>query len=392
MADLKPFKLAIVTGEESGDLLGADLVRSLQKQIGQRPLQLVGVGGDHLAALGLKSLINQHDIALVGISAVLTRLPQLIYKISSVAKAIIAAKPDCLVIIDSPDFTHRVAKKVRAADPSIRIVNYISPSVWAWRPERAKAMRGYIDHVLTILPFEVDVLRRLDGPPATFVGHRLVSYPPLLAARETQIAQALDPHDHPPPTVLVLPGSRRSEIRSLMQPFGNAVAELAQRMPNLRIVLPTLPSVVGLVRELCQDWSVKPEIVVGEEEKYRAFSHARGAIAASGTVSLELALARVPAVLAYKADWFAKVFIAPRITIWSAALPNIITDQALVPESFNEAVRPGMLARQVESLMIEGPSRQAQLDGFDRMLDLMRTDEPAGEIAARQVLAVVSGK
>lgn len=392
MADLKPFKLAIVTGEESGDLLGADLVRSLQKQIGQRPLQLVGVGGDHLAALGLKSLINQHDIALVGISAVLTRLPQLIYKISSVAKAIIAAKPDCLVIIDSPDFTHRVAKKVRAADPSIRIVNYISPSVWAWRPERAKAMRGYIDHVLTILPFEVDVLRRLDGPPATFVGHRLVSYPPLLAARETQIAQALNPHDNQSPTVLVLPGSRRSEIRSLMQPFGNAVAELAQRMPNLRIVLPTLPSVVGLVRELCQDWSVKPEIVVGEEEKYRAFSQARGAIAASGTVSLELALARVPAVLAYKADWFAKVFIAPRITIWSAALPNIITDQALVPESFNEAVRPGMLARQVESLMIEGPSRQAQLDGFDRMLDLMRTDEPAGEIAARQVLAVVSGK
>ncbi|MGH6763141.1 MAG: lipid-A-disaccharide synthase [Phyllobacterium sp.] len=382
-----PLKLAIVAGEESGDLLGADLVNSIRKRLAGRTVQLVGVGGDHLSALGLKSMINQHDIALVGLSAVLVKLPQLIYKISKVANAIIAAKPDCLIIIDSPDFTHRVAKKVRAADPSIPIVNYISPSVWAWRPQRARIMRSYIDHVLTILPFEVQALRDLDGPDATYVGHRLVSHPPLIAARQTQLERAAF-HDRAGPdnTILILPGSRRSEIRSLMGPFGLAVQELKERNPDLSFVLPTLPSVEGLVREEMQSWPVQIDVVIGEDAKYRAFSVARAALAASGTVSFELALARVPTVLAYKADWFAKVFIAPRIRIWSAALPNIITDSALVPETFNESIRPGLLARQIEGLVPNGPKRQAQLNGFDRLAEIMATERPSGEIAAEKII------
>ena len=170
MAGEPPLRLAIVTGEESGDLLGADLVEALRRRY-RGEVTLTGVGGEHLAALGLDSFFDQHDIALVGLSAIVRKLPQLIRRINQLANAIVAAKPDCLVIIDSPDFTHRVARKVRAADPSIPIINYISPSVWAWRPERARAMRSYIDHVLAILPFEVQALKDLDGPPATYVGH-----------------------------------------------------------------------------------------------------------------------------------------------------------------------------------------------------------------------------
>ena len=385
-----PLKLAIVAGEESGDLLGADLVKSIRQRFPGRPVELIGVGGDHLGALGLQSIINQHDIALVGLSAVLMKLPQLIHKISKVAKTIITGKPDCLIIIDSPDFTHRVAKKVRAADPSIPIVNYISPSVWAWRPERARIMRDYVDHVLTILPFEVDALRELDGPQATYVGHRLVSHAPLIEARHVQLERAAT-HDRgvQDNAVLVLPGSRRSEIRSLMEPFGQAVQELKQRNSDLSFVLPTLPSVRGLVEEHLKDWPVQAEVVVGEDAKYQAFSTARAALAASGTVSLELALARVPTVLAYKADWFAKTFIGPRIRIWSAALPNIITDSALVPESFNETIRSGLLARQIEGLIHNGPKRQAQLNGFDRLVEIMATERPSGEIAAEKVLELI---
>jgi lipid-A-disaccharide synthase len=384
----KSMHLAIVTGEESGDLLGADLVQALRRQY-EGDVSLSGVGGEHLAALGLDSLFDQHDIALVGLSAIVKKLPQLVRRISLLAKAIIAAKPDCLVIIDSPDFTHRVARKVRAADPSIPIVNYISPSVWAWRPERAKAMRSYIDHVLTILPFEVAALEELGGPPATYVGHRLVSYAPLLEAATRNQARDASLSDREDKNLVILPGSRRSEITSLAEPFGETVDLLARRGNRINVVLPTLPKVEPLVRQLTASWKVQPKIVVGEAERLKAFAEADAALAASGTVSLELALARIPTVLSYKPDWLARTFLAPRITIWSAALPNIIADEPVVPEYFNIFVRAGSLARQIEQLLVPGHRRSAQLASFDKISRLMQTDRPAGEIAAEKVLEFV---
>jgi lipid-A-disaccharide synthase len=391
MAVERPLRLAIVTGEESGDLLGADLVLALRHQH-KNDVNLMGVGGDHLAELGLVSLFDQHEIALVGLSAIVRKLPQLIRRISQLASAIVAAKPDCLVIIDSPDFTHRVARKVRAADPSIPIINYISPSVWAWRPERAKVMRAYIDHVLVILPFEVQALKDLDGPPATYVGHRLVSHAPLLEAARQNRAREQVSGERVEKNLVILPGSRRSEITSLIEPFGETVELLASRGNRIKYTLPTLPRVEQLVRKLTAGWKVQPHIVVGEVERLRTFSEADAALAASGTVSLELALARIPTVLSYKPDWLARTFLAPRIKIWSAALPNIIADEPVVPEYFNIFVRPGPLARQIEQLMMPGHRRSAQLQSFDKISTLMRTERPAGEIAAEKVLELAIRK
>ncbi|GAB1582069.1 lipid-A-disaccharide synthase [Phyllobacterium phragmitis] len=388
MARKLPLKIAIIAGEESGDLLGADLIDALRGQT-DRLVNLVGVGGTHLQERGLKTLFDPGEIALMGLSAVLQNLPRLVLRIAQTAKAVVAAKPDCVVIIDSPDFTHRVARKIRAADPGIPIVKYIAPTVWAWRPQRAKAMRAYVDHVLTILPFEVDVLKRLSGPPATYAGHRLASYKPILDVRADRMSREASRTDGDERTLLVLPGSRRSEIKTLMEPFGKAVAELAQRVETLHVVLPTLPAIEPMVRSLSSGWPVKPLVVTGEEEKWKAFGQADAALAASGTVSLELALAHVPTVLAYKVDWFAKQFLMPRITTWSAALPNIIADEAIIPEHFNEFVRPGLLARQLDRLMQPGPAREAQIAGFRHIADLMRTDRPAGEIAAGVVLDLV---
>ena len=167
-----PLKIGIVAGEESGDLLGADIVAALKAATG-REVELVGVGGRHLRAHGLRPLFDAGDIALMGFSAVFRDLPRLVRRIGETARAIAAAAPDCLVTIDSPDFTLRVARKVRAANPDIPIVHYVCPSVWAWRPGRAAAMKPYVDHVLCILPFEPAELQRLGGPPGTFVGHRL---------------------------------------------------------------------------------------------------------------------------------------------------------------------------------------------------------------------------
>lgn len=388
MKAARPLRIAIVAGEESGDQLGADLVRALRTQHGGA-VELMGVGGDHLRELGLDSLFDQQDIALVGLTAVVKKLPQLIRRIGLVANAIVSWKPDCLIIIDSPDFTHRVARKVRAASPSIPIVNYISPSVWAWRPERAKAMREYIDHVLVILPFEVDALKELGGPPATYVGHRLVSYAPLMEAAAHNRDRAAGIDNQGARNIVVLPGSRRSEITTLAAPFGEAVDLLAERGNNIRVTIPTLPKVEPLVRELTAGWKVRPEIVVGETARLKAFSTADAALAASGTVSLELALARVPTVLSYKPDWLARTFIAPRIKIWSAALPNIIADAPVVPEYFNQFVRAGVLARQIEQLIKPGLRRRAQLESFDEIARLMRTERPSGELAAGRVLQLV---
>lgn len=384
----RPLKIAIVAGEESGDLLGADLIDALRLQT-DRLVDLVGVGGDHLAARGLKTFFDPHEIALMGLGAIIKNLPGLVLRIRQTARQIVAEKPDCVLLIDSPDFTHRVAKKIRAADPSIPIVKYIAPSVWAWRPQRARAMRAYIDHVLTVLPFEVDVMERLNGPQATYVGHRLSSYAPIIETRAAQLALEPQRSEAGKHTLLLLPGSRRTEIQMLMAPFGKAVEELSQRVEKLEVILPTLPRIEAMVRDLSRDWAVKPLIVVGDEEKWKAFARADAALAASGTVSLELALSRIPSVLSYKADWFARKFLMPKITIWSAALPNIIADEPVVPEFFNEFVRPGMLARNLERLMRPGSARQAQLDGFDAVASVMATERPSGEIGARVLLDAI---
>lgn len=381
----KPLKIGIVAGEESGNLLGVDLIQALREKSG-RDIELVGVGGAELGEMGLKSLFDSDEIALIGLGAVLKKLPKLMARIKETATYLAEQKPDCVILIDSPDFTHRVAKKLKYIDASIPVIKYIAPSVWAWRPERAKKMCAYIDHVLVVLPFETDVLRKLNGPPATYVGHRLLSDPDLLSVR----IKRQQKKTNTAPNLVILPGSRRSEIHGLMPAFGEAVAILAERIENLHVTLPTLPRHEAFVHKEVESWKVKPEIIVGAQEKWKSFVAADAALAASGTVSLELALSGIPMVLSYRADYFAKLFILPKVTIWSAALPNIIADEPIVPEYFNEFIRPGMLARQVERLMKESPVRQAQLEGFSRVWSTMKTEKPSGKLAADAVLTLLA--
>ncbi|MDP3525487.1 MAG: lipid-A-disaccharide synthase, partial [Hoeflea sp.] len=204
-------RLAIVAGEPSGDILGADLVGALEAATGAAPV-LIGVGGERLIARGLTSLFDYSELSIIGFSAVILNLPNLILRIRQTADAIIAARPDCLVIIDSPDFSHRVARRVRQALPDLKIINYVCPTVWAWKPERAPAMRAWVDHILSIFPFEAEIVRRLDGPPLTYVGHRLMDDPGLMAARAVQKARRVAGVGTAPPVCLILPGSRRAEV------------------------------------------------------------------------------------------------------------------------------------------------------------------------------------
>ena len=237
MSDAAPLKLAFIAGERSGDLLGGDLIAAIRRRH-NGPVDVVGVGGDAMAAEGLDSLFDYQELSLMGFGAVIVRLPQLLMRIRSTAQEIITAKPDCLIIIDSPDLTHRIAQRVRAALPDLPIVNYACPTVWAWKPERAVKMTGYIDHVLSIFPFEPEVVARLGGPPVTYVGHRLMSDDGLGSTME---AQALRQREHAahatkepfaPAHCLLLPGSRNIEIKLLLSTFRDTVAELERRRPG----------------------------------------------------------------------------------------------------------------------------------------------------------------
>ena len=385
----KPLKIAVIAGEVSGDLLGADLIAALKRQYGGEVL-LTGVGGPALEAQGLTSLFDFSELSVMGITQVLARLPRFLSLIGKTAKAIIADKPDLLLIVDSPDFTHRVAKKVRVVYPDLPVVNYVCPSVWAWKEYRAKAMLPYVDAVLAVLPFEPAVMQRLGGPKTHFVGHRLVTDPSVLACRAERLLKPL-PAPSEPKTIMLLPGSRGAEISSLTPIFRDAARDFVERNGPTRFVLPTVPRREAMVRQAVADWEEKPEVVVGEEAKWRAFAEADAAIAASGTVLLELSLAGVPVVSTYKTDWLIKLFNS-LIKTWTGALPSIIADYVVVPEYLNEQLRGASLARWMERLSQQTPERQAMLEGYDLIWRKMQTQIPAGEAGAAIVLDLLRSR
>lgn len=381
----RPLKIAVIAGEVSGDLLGADLIAGL-KRIHPGPIELVGVGGEGLQSQGLKSLFDFSELSIMGITQVLAKLPKLWSLIRQTTAAVIAAKPDILLIIDSPDFTHRVAKRVRTALPDLPVVNYVCPSVWAWKEYRAQRMLAYVDHVLAVLPFEPAAMQRLNGPATTYVGHRLIADPAVLETR--RLRDGRQPGNG---TILLLPGSRSSEIKKLLPYFEVAAQELVARNGPMRFILPTVAHKEALVREITAGWTVKPDIVVGAEAKWKAFAEADAAMAASGTVILELALADVPVVSAYKVDWIMRL-LTSGIKTWTGALPNLIADYAVVPEYLNDIVRGQSLARWMERLSADTYQLKAMKEGYELIWRRMQTETPPGEHAAQILLDVIANK
>jgi lipid-A-disaccharide synthase len=357
----------LIAGEPSGDVLGAGLMRALTRRAGR--VSFSGVGGPAMEMQGLTTLIPLSDISVMGIVPVLKRLPQLITSIGKVADAVIAARPDVLVIIDSPDFTHRVARRVRRAQPNLPIVNYVSPSVWAWRPWRARRMCGYIDHVLALLPFEPAEYNRLNGPDCIYVGHPLVEQ---IAALCPNADEALR-REILPPVLIIMPGSRDSEIRRLMPVFGRVLARLSEAHP-LHFVLPTLPHLEDLVRAEAERWPAKPRIVTAANDKYAAMRRARAALVASGSATLELALAGVPMVVAYRVSRIEALVARQMLTIDKIALPNLILGRHAVPECVQADCSAKALAEALAPLLAGRAQRDAQLTAFEELASLMNID------------------
>jgi len=375
----------LIAAEESGDRLGGALLAALKAA---RPgLVAAGVGGPHMAREGMTSLFDTTELAIIGFGAIPRKLPTVLRRIRETADAVMAARPNALIIIDSPDFTHRVARRVREAAPEIAIINYAPPSVWAWRPWRARAMRRYVDEVLAILPFEPTAFERLGGPHCTYVGHPLAERVSVLRPNTGEAQGRLAD----PPVVLVLPGSRGSEIRRLTPVFGQAIAQAASA--PFELVLPTLPHLAERVRKATADWTVRPRIVTDPAGKDTAFRTARAALAASGTVTLELALAQVPMVAAYRVpSWEGWLFrlMTPLTTV---NLANLVLGENVVPEHLQTDCRADLLAAGLVKLLSDTPERRRQLDAFvrlDAIMDL--AGRPPSQRAADAVLRVIGGR
>jgi lipid-A-disaccharide synthase len=369
-AHAAPLKIVLIAGEESGDQLGGPLMRMLKQRTGGS-VRFSGVGGHEMAAEGLISPFAIDELAIIGFAAIPRRLPYILRRIRETADLVVEAQPDALVIIDSPDFTHRVARRVRARAPSIPIIDYVSPSVWAWRPGRARAMRAYVDHVLALLPFEPEAHQRLGGPPCTYVGHSLLEQLSQLRPNADEARRRLAD----PPVLLVLPGSRSGEIRRLLATFGKALGLLAGAGITPEIVLPTLPHLAQRVAEGVTDWPRQPRIIVDAWEKHAAFRIARAALAKSGTVTLELALAGVPMVTAYQVSLVEEIVARLTITVPSAILPNLVLGEKAVPEFLQRDCTAENLARAIAPLMTNSPQRRAQIEAFARLDAIMRLDD-----------------
>lgn len=379
-------RIFLIATEESGDRLGSALMKVLKQRLGDDVL-FEGVGGSTMAREGLVSLFPIERLSIIGLAAVVRKLPSILRLIRETAGAVLRVAPDILVIIDSPDFTQRVARRVRAKNPAIPIVDYVSPSVWAWRPGRARAMRGYIDHVMALLPFEPDAHRRLGGPPCTYVGHPLIEQ--IAALRPDVDEQAR--RDAQPPVLLVLPGSRRSEIRHHMAVFGATLELLRQQGTAFELVLPTMPHLADAIGEAVKDWPLQPRIVVGEQDKRAAFRIAHAALAKSGTVTLELAVAGVPMVAAYRAGSVEAWIVRRRITSTSVILANLVVGENIVPEFIQEDCTPEKLAPALREVLSDTPMRRRQVEAFARLDTVMATGKSSPSEGAADIVLETIG-
>ena len=376
-------EIFLVAAEESGDRLGAALIRAL-RQRASVPVHVSGVGGREMTAEGIESLLPIDDFSIIGFAAIPRRLPRILHHLIKTVRAVLARRPHALVIIDSPGYTLWVARFVHRFDRSIPIIDYVSPSVWAWRSGRARSMRGYIDHVLALLPFEPGVHHRLGGPPCSYVGHPLIEEVAKLRPNESEAAR----RKADPPLILVMPGSRSGEVARLADVFGATLALVQERIGPIEVVVPTVAHLLPQVTKATAGWPVRPRIVVDPAEKQAAIRIARAALAKSGTTTLELAIAGVPMVAAYKVSNLEARLIRRLVRVPSYILANLVIGENVVPELMQDECTPERLADTLVPLIGDTPQRRRQVDAFSWLDSIM---EIGSRVPAARAADIVLG-
>lgn len=374
----------LVAGEASGDLLGARLMAALKRLTGGR-IRFAGVGGAGMIQEGLTSLFSMDDLAVMGVAEVLPRLRTLLRRIETTTEAVLRLRPAAVVTIDAPDFSFRVARRVKRRDPGIPLIHYVAPQVWAWRPGRARMLAGFLDHLLALFPFEPPLFEAV-GLGCSFVGHSVIE----TGVQDGDGARFRTRHGIATdrPLVVMLPGSRHGELRRLLPVFGETVSALARRPGGIAVAVPTLPGVRPIVATAVASWPVPVTLVDDVAGKFDAFAAGDVALAASGTVALELALAGLPMVTAYRVNAITAALVGQLVRVRFANLVNIMHDRAVVPELLQQECRPDRLAAAVTTLLDDADARRAQIEGLAAVGSWLGVGgTPPSERAAAVVLA-----
>ena len=381
----RPLTIMLVAGEPSGDQLGGHLMVRLNEIAGER-VRIVGVGGPAMTAQGLQSLFPLDATAVMGLREVVPRIPEILRRVRAASDFALKHRPDLVLLIDSPDFTHRIAQRLKRIDPSIRTANYAPPQVWASRPYRARKMARYIDAVLTLFPFEAAFFERY-GIKAFPVGYPVIERAGHIgggAEFRRQHGIAADAK-----LLVVLPGSRRNEIRFVLPPFKAAAALLARDIPGLVTVMPTIPHVAALVQDVARDWPTPVHVTQTDQEKYAAFAAADAALAASGTVTSELALAGTPMVVGYKVGWLTFALVRRMIKVPHIVLINLVLERRAVPEFLQDACTPEALAQALKPLLTDANARAQQKRDLDEAVRVFGQGQESPSLrAARAVLSL----
>lgn len=374
-------RVFLVAGEPSGDALAGPLMAALRRRLGPG-LRFAGVGGERMAEQGLSSQFPMSDLSLVGLVEVIPRIPRLLRRLNEVEAAIRRWQPHTVVTVDAPGFNFRLAARLRGS--GIPIVHYVAPSVWAWRPDRAQRLAPLLRHLLVLLPFEPPWFDRW-GLPTTYVGHPALES---VGAGATNVDRPLPPRSVGP-LLCLLPGSRSSELRRLLPVFAETVDRLRERHPRLTTVLPTVPAVVAQLRDMVRSWPQPPEIILDRSAALAAMECADVALAASGTVTLELALLGTPYVACYRTNPLTGAIVRRMLRVPHVTLANLVLGRTVVPELLQERCRPDLIVAELDKLLTLPEAVAAQKAAFEEVRRRLAVDMSPSEKAASIVAQIV---
>lgn len=386
---IQPKTLFLIAGEPSGDFLGARLIHGLQAQIpSHMSLKIMGIGGPQMEHAGnFKSLFPMDELSHMGILEIISHIPHLLKRIRETKEQILTLQPDALVTIDAPEFCLRVAKQVARAAPKIPLIHCVAPSVWAWRPGRAKKIAQFLDHLLALFPFEPPYFEK-EELPCTFVGHPLLENS---KGNKRRFYEAFPSIDKNLPLLCLLPGSRRGEVSKLLPIFAKTMAQIRKTIPSFNIVIPTVPVVESLVREGLSLFDPPyPLLLCGTQNRFDAFAAADVALAASGTVTLELAFHETPLVVAYQASWITEMILKRMVSVSHVCLINLILNESLIPECLQRDCHPERLAAEMVKLLSVPSVLQKQKEGLKRTVQALRAPVSFSQSAAEIILQTIS--
>lgn len=374
----------LIAGEHSGDALGAKVIAGLKQATGGN-VRIAGIGGPEMTAEGLQSLFPMRELAIMGLLEVIPHIPRVLRRIEQTVKAIEEMRPDAVLTIDAPGFCFRVARKLQGR--GIPLVHLVAPTVWAWKPKRAEKIAKFLDDLLVILPFEPPYFTK-HGLATTYVGHPVVENP----AGDGAAFRARHGIPTEASLLAVLPGSRRGEIDRLLPPFGETVRDLASRHPGLRIAVPAVDSLRAQIAGAVQDWPVPVTLCDGATEKADLFAAADLALSAAGTAVLELVLAGVPTVAAYKVNPVSYRIALRLVSLKRYTLPNILLEREIVPELIQDNCTAERLSAALEALLTDPAARARQIEAGGQLKELLGGNGPAPSRRIAEKLLAIAGE